>query len=92
MDNHTMVALGILDDCRSLLSRVKWLQFMESRRDTYLPITLEFLSSLGVKETEIDDETLKVIYFKLENTENVLTLAELNDIYRLPLDGENTKP
>lgn len=35
---------------------------------------------------------MKVIHFRLVNRERALTSVDLNDIYGLPVDRENTRP
>lgn len=55
MNDPTIEALGIINNCRYLLDRIGWQQFIEGRWDTYMSITLEFLSNLRVEETNEDD-------------------------------------
>ena len=87
LHEQTLELLGLMGDIAWLYGRAEWDTFISQKYNTYIQLTLEFLSSLEAEVLRGHHAAEGHITFLLFNIEHVLTLAELNSIYHFPPGG-----
>lgn len=55
LDRQALQTLGLVDDIVWIFGNIGWQQFLEMMRSTYIPLTLEYFSSLEVKVSLYSD-------------------------------------
>lgn len=77
-DSQAPTTLGLYDDIAWMYEQIRWQWFMQIVQPTYIPLTLEFFSSVYVKVNNYNDRDSGEITFRLANIEHSLTLQQLN--------------
>lgn len=88
----TLVTLGLFGDVGWMFENIGWQQILDITPLTYIPLKLEFFSSMKIKIHKYDERNKGEISFRLANIEHSLTLQQLNQIYGFSKNGERLKP
>ncbi|KAK7386790.1 hypothetical protein VNO78_27126 [Psophocarpus tetragonolobus] len=96
-DEDTVQTLGFEADVDHMFTNIGWKNFVEMKFPVYEAITLEFLSSLTVKDLNLnsrnsrgDEEDESLVCFRMFNTDHSLDFATLNSIFGFPIGGDRS--
>ncbi|KAK7380962.1 hypothetical protein VNO78_33481 [Psophocarpus tetragonolobus] len=97
-DEDTVQTLGFEADVDHMFTNIGWKNFVEMKFPVYEAITLEFLSSLTVKDLNLnisnsggDEEDDSLVCFRLFNTDHSLGFATINSIFGFPIGGDKSQ-